>query len=94
LVYDYDEKNISHIIPIANINSEVQKLNEWNSLIAMMFFTFSSSFFLFFRFFAITTLWPALHSRREIENTLAKYHAMMPKGHVERINYILENKLN
>ncbi|CRK87803.1 CLUMA_CG001590, isoform A [Clunio marinus] len=46
----------------------------------------------FQRFFAITSLWPPMYSRHEIENTIRRYY-VKPRKHTERINYLLENNI-
>lgn len=52
---------------------------------------FRSTLSFFARFFTITTLWPPLHSCREVSSTLGKFH-VLPRRHVERINCILKSE--
>lgn len=45
-----------------------------------------------YRFFAITTLWPPLHSRKEVDYTIRTFYQPSQK-HLQRLNYILENTI-
>ena len=58
-----------------------------SDLDALNLFTFHS---LLCRIFAITTLWPPLHSRKEIENTMKRFYGKT-QWHIRRINFIIEN---
>lgn len=48
--------------------------------------------FCFHRIFAITTLWPPLHNRKELEMTMKRFYRK-PHQHLERLTYIMENSI-